>query len=157
MNLRTIPHLAQMFDVPVGLSDHSLGISVPVAAVVLGACIVEKHFTLSRQILGADGAFSIEPLELKAMVEAIREIEKALGRVCYEVSEHEKASLVFRRSLFVVKDMKKGELFTQENVRSIRPGYGLAPKFLFQILQKRAIRDLKKGTPLRWNDISLKK
>lgn len=148
MNLRTIPHLAQMFDVPVGLSDHTLGISVPIAAVALGACIVEKHFTLSRQTPGPDSAFSLEPHEFKAMVDAIRVTEKALGRVCYEVSEHEKASRVFRRSLFVVKDMKKGEVFTEENVRSIRPGYGLAPKFYAEILGKRAKYDIKKGTPM---------
>jgi len=147
MNLRTIPHLAQMFDVPVGLSDHTLGISVPVAAVALGACIVEKHFTLSRQTPGPDSAFSLEPQEFKTMVEAIRETEKALGRVCYEVSEHEKASRVFRRSLFVVKDMKKGELFSAENVRSIRPGYGLAPKFLPLLIGKQTKCDLKRGTP----------
>jgi len=148
MNLRTIPHLAQIFDVPVGLSDHSLGISVPVAAVALGACIVEKHFTLSRQMPGPDNAFSFEPQEFKAMVEAIRETEKALGRVCYEVSEHEKASRVFRRSLFVVKDIKKGELFTAENVRSIRPGYGLTPNNLFRVIGKRAKQNLRYGIPL---------
>jgi len=148
MNVRTIPHLAQMFDVPVGLSDHSLGISVPVAGVALGACIVEKHFTLSRQMPGPDSAFSLEPPEFKAMVEAIREVEKALGRVCYEVSEHEKASRVFRRSLFVVKDIKKGEFFNEENVRSIRPGFGLAPKYLSWVLTKRAKQNLGRGTPL---------
>jgi pseudaminic acid synthase len=151
MNLRTIPHLSQMFDLPVGISDHTLGISVPVAAVALGACIVEKHFTLSRQIPGPDSTFSLEPQEFKTMVEAIRETEKALGRVCYEVSEHENASRVFRRSLFVVKDVKKEELFTEENVRSIRPGYGLAPKYLSEIIGKRARQDLKKGTPMSWN------
>ena len=153
MNLRTIPHLAEMFDVPVGLSDHTLGISVPVAAVALGACIIEKHFTLSRQIPGPDSAFSLEPQEFKAMVGAIRETEKALGRICYEVSEHEKASRVFRRSLFVVKDMKKGELFNEENVRSIRPGYGLPPKYLPLILGKTAMKNMKRGTPLIWEDI----
>jgi len=150
MNLRTIPHLAQMFDVPVGLSDHTLGISVPIAAVALGACIVEKHFTLSRQTPGPDSAFSLEPREFKAMVDAIRETEKALGRVCYEVSEHEKASRVFRRSLFVVKDMKKGEVFTEENVRSIRPGYGLAPKYLKYLFGRRVNIDVKMGTALEW-------
>lgn len=151
MNLRTIPHLAQMFNVPVGLSDHTLGISVPVAAVALGACIVEKHFTLSRKIPGPDSAFSLEPPEFKMMVDAIRETEKALGRVCYEVSECENESRVFRRSLFVVKDMKKGELFTDENVRSIRPGYGLAPKYISRIVGKRAKQNLKKGTAMDWD------
>jgi len=151
MNLRTIPHLAEAFGVPVGLSDHTLGISVPVAAVALGACIVEKHFTLSRDIPGPDSAFSLEPHEFKAMVEAIRTVEKALGEVHYGVNEREAKSRVFRRSLFVVKDMKTGEVFTEENVRSIRPEYGLPPKYLPEILGRRAARDIEKGTPLRWN------
>jgi len=151
MNLRTIPHLAQMFDIPVGLSDHTLGISVPVAAVALGACIVEKHFTLSRRMPGPDSAFSLEPQEFKAMVEAIRETEKALGRVCYEVSEHEKASRVFRRSLFAVEDIAEGELLTDKNIRSIRPGYGLPPKYFHEILGKKAWVNIRKGTPLHWD------
>ena len=154
MNLRTIPHLAEAFGVPVGLSDHTLGIAVPVAAVALGACIVEKHFTLSRDIPGPDSAFSLEPQEFKAMVEAIRVAEKALGKVSYEVGEREAASRVFRRSLFVVKDMKAGEVFTHENVRSIRPGYGLPPKFLKEVLGRRAACDIKAGTPLEWRIIS---
>ncbi|MFA4876151.1 MAG: pseudaminic acid synthase [Methanoregula sp.] len=153
MNLRTIPHLVQMFDIPVGLSDHTLGISVPVAAVALGACIVEKHFTLSRQKPGPDSAFSLEPHEFKSMVEAIRETEMALGDICYEVSEHEKASRVFRRSLFVVRDMKKGDLFTKKNVRSIRPAYGLPTKNLDIILGRKAARDIICGTPLTWEII----
>jgi len=151
MNLRTIPHLAEAFGVPVGLSDHTLGIAVPVAAAALGACIVEKHFTLSRDIPGPDSAFSLEPHEFKAMVDAIRTVEKALGEVHYGVGEREAQSRVFRRSLFVVKDMKTGEVFTDENVRSIRPGYGLPPKYLPEILGRRAVRDVEKGTPLRWN------
>jgi len=150
MNLQTIPHLAEAFSVPVGLSDHTLGITVPVAAVALGASIVEKHFTLSRDLPGPDSAFSLEPSEFKAMVEAIRTVEKALGAVHYGVSEREAKSRVFRRSLFVVKDMKAGEIFTEENVRSIRPGYGLPPKYLPDILGRRAVRDIEEGTPLRW-------
>jgi N-acetylneuraminate synthase len=138
MNLRTIPDLAKKFRVPVGLSDHTLGIAVPVAAAALGACIVEKHFTLSRSVPSSDSAFSLEPREFKAMVEAIRTAEKALGEVTYEVSEQEAKSRVLRRSLFVVKDMKEGEEFTEENVRSIRPGYGLAPKHLKEVLGRRA-------------------
>nr|HPM11837.1 pseudaminic acid synthase [Paludibacter sp.] len=130
MNLRTIPHMTEAFGLPVGLSDHTLGIAVPVAAIALGACIVEKHFTLSRSVPGPDSAFSLEPHEFKAMVEAIRITEKAMGVVNYAVTEKEAASRVFRRSLFVVKDMKAGETFTSENLRSIRPGYGLAPKYL---------------------------
>jgi N-acetylneuraminate synthase len=150
MNLRTIPHLAEAFGVPVGLSDHTLGIAVPVAAVALGACIVEKHFTLSRDIPGPDSAFSLEPHEFKAMVEAIRTVEKALGKVHYGITEQEAKSRVFRRSLFVVKDMKAGEMFTEENVRSIRPGYGLHPRHLNDVLGRRAARDIKRGTPLSW-------
>lgn len=150
MNLRTIPHMAEAFHVPVGLSDHTLGIAVPVAAVVLGACIVEKHLTISRQISGPDSAFSLEPHEFKAMVEAIRTVEKALGKVQYEVGEREAASRVFRRSLFVVQDVKAGEIFTNENVRSIRPGYGLHPRELPKVLGRRAARDIRRGTPLSW-------
>jgi pseudaminic acid synthase len=154
MNLRTIPHLSEAFGVPVGLSDHTLGIAVPVAAVALGACIVEKHFTLSRDIPGPDSAFSLEPQEFKAMVEAIRTAEKALGEVHYGVSEREAQSRVFRRSLFVVRDMRAGEVFTDENVRSIRPGYGLPPKYLPEILGRRTVRDVEKGTPLSWDLIA---
>ena len=150
MNLKTIPHMSALFDVPVGISDHTRGISVSVAAVTLGACIVEKHFTLSRDASGPDSTFSLEPYEFKAMVEAIRETEKALGEVNYSISEHEMASRVFRRSLFIVKDIKKGEAFSEENVRSIRPGYGLAPKYLHNILGKKARQDIKKGTPMKW-------
>lgn len=154
MNLRTIPDMAQRFGVPVGLSDHTLGIAVPVAAVTLGACIVEKHFTLSRSIPGPDSAFSLEPAEFKQMVDAIRVAEKALGAVNYELTAGEAASRVFRRSLFVVKDMKAGEKFTEENVRVIRPGYGLAPKHLPEVLGKTATRDIPRGTPLAWDMVS---
>lgn len=154
MNLRTIPDMAQRFGVPVGLSDHTLGIAVPVAAVTLGACIVEKHFTLSRSIPGPDSAFSLEPDEFRQMVEAIRVAEKALGTVNYELLPGEAASRVFRRSLFVVKDMKAGETFTTENVRVIRPGYGLAPRHLPAVLGKTAARDIPRGTPLEWDVIA---
>ena len=150
MNLRTIPHLAQAFDVPVGLSDHTLGIAVPVAAVSLGACIIEKHFTLRRSDGGPDSAFSLEPDEFKQMVEAIRVAEKALGHVQYGVNPDEEKSRVFRRSLFVVQDMAAGEVFTNENVRSIRPGNGLPPKHLRDVVGKRAERDIERGTPLTW-------
>lgn len=151
MHLRTIPHLAEAFGLPVGLSDHTLGIAVPIVAVALGACIVEKHFTLSRDIPGPDSAFSLEPQEFKAMVEAIRTAEKALGRVHYGVSAQEAKSRVFRRSLFVVKDMRAGEAFTAEHVRSIRPGYGLPPKFIHEIIGRRAAKDISCGTPLSWD------
>lgn len=150
MNLRTIPHLAEAFQVPVGLSDHTLGIAAPVAAVALGACIIEKHFTLSRSVPGPDSAFSLEPLEFSTMVGAIRQTEKSLGQVRYEVSEHERATRVFRRSLFVVKNMIKGETFSSENIRSIRPGYGLPPKNMEIILGRKASRDIARGTPLTW-------
>jgi len=154
MNLRTIPHMAEAFGVPVGLSDHTLGIAVPVAAVALGACIVEKHFTLSRSIPGPDSAFSLEPHEFKEMVEAIRTTEKALGKVSYEPTEHEKASRIFRRSLFVVKDMKAGEVFTEENIRSIRPGYGMHTRYVKEAIGRRAKVDIKEGTPMSWELIS---
>lgn len=154
VNLRTIPHLAEAFNLPVGLSDHTLGIAVPVTAVALGACIVEKHFTLSRSIPGPDSAFSLEPAEFKAMAEAIRAAEKALGQVHYGVSEREANSRVFRRSLFVVKDVKAGEEFTEENIRSIRPGYGLHTRHLNEVFSRRASRDINRGTPLEWKHIA---
>jgi len=150
LNLRSVPHLAEAFGVPAGLSDHTLSSVVPVTAVALGACIVEKHFTLSRNIPGPDSAFSIEPHELKATVEAIRTVEKALGEVKYDVSEQEAKSHVFRRSLYVIKNVKAGESFTEENVRSIRPAHGLHPRYLKELLGKRASRDIKGGTPLSW-------
>lgn len=154
MNLCTIPDLAKKFRVPVGLSDHTMGISVPVAAVALGACIVEKHFTLSRSIPSPDSAFSLEPQEFKAMVEVIRTAEKALGEVNYEITKQEAKSRVFRRSLFVVKDMKAGEIFTEENVRSLRPGYGLAPKHLKEVLGRAVTEDVSRGTPVTWGLMS---
>ena len=148
MNLRTVPHMAESFAVPVGLSDHTLGVAVPVAAVALGACIIEKHLTLRRSDGGPDAGFSLEPEEFRAMVEAVRVAEKALGQVNYEISDKEQASRIFRRSLFVVKDVRAGESFTQENVRSIRPGHGLAVKELDRVLGKKAACDLQGGTPL---------
>jgi len=151
MNLKTIPHLAEAFQVPVGLSDHTLGIAVPVAAVALGARIVEKHFTISRSTPGPDSAFSLEPHEFRAMVDAVRQTEKALGTVNYSVTEHEKASRVFRRSLFAIEDIAEGEIFTERNIRSIRPGYGLSPKYLHEILGKKAIVNICRGTPLQWD------
>jgi len=154
MNLLTIPHLSHAFGVPVGLSDHTLGIAVPVAAVAFGACIVEKHFTLSRSIAGPDSVFSLEPHEFKAMVEAVRTTEKALGRVCYGASENEMKSRIFRRSLFVVQDMKAGEMFTAQNVRSIRPGHGLHTRYLDVVLGKKARIDIDRGTPLSWDTIA---
>jgi pseudaminic acid synthase len=153
MNLYTIPHLSEAFQTLVGLSDHTLGTAVPVAAVALGACIIEKHFTLSRVAPGPDSAFSLEPSEFKAMVEAVRTVEKALGQVHYGVSESEAKSRVFRRSLFVVKDIEAGEKFTDENIRSIRPGYGLHTRYLDQVIGKRASQRIERGTPLTWDMI----
>jgi pseudaminic acid synthase len=154
MNLRTIPDMARKFKIPVGLSDHTLGIAVPVAAVALGACIIEKHFTLSRSIPGPDSAFSLEPHEFKAMANAIRTAEEALGEISYKVSEQEAKSRVFRRSLYVVTDMRKGDMFTEENVRSIRPGQGLHPRCLRDVLGARAAQDIARGTPLTWEMVS---
>ena len=148
MNLRTIPDMMQRFGVPVGLSDHTLGIAVPVAAVALGACIIEKHLTLRRSDGGPDASFSLEPDEFRAMVEAVRVAEKALGSVTYEISEKEQASRALRRSLFVVENIKAGEPFTRTNVRSIRPGQGLPVKELDRILGKQAAVGIQRGTPL---------
>src|SRR5207244_6081941 len=130
MNLRTIPDLSRRFRVPVGLSDHTAGIAVPVAAVALGACLVEKHFIRSRALGGPDSAFSLEPPEFREMVEAIRVAEKAMGSVHYGVSANEARTRPFRRSLFVVAPVKAGETFTPANVRSIRPADGLHPRHL---------------------------
>jgi N-acetylneuraminate synthase len=148
MNLRTIPDLAASFDVPVGLSDHTLGISVPVAAVALGACIIEKHLTLRRSDGGPDCAFSLEPSEFRAMVDAVRATENALGSITYDLTENEKVSRAFRRSLFVVKDMQIGDVFTRDNVRSIRPGYGLPVKELGNVLGRSSKATITRGTPL---------
>jgi pseudaminic acid synthase len=156
MNLRTIPELERRFEVPVGLSDHTMGVAVPVAAVSMGACIIEKHLTLSRAAGGPDSGFSLEPGEFKAMVNAVRTAEKALGTVYFGVSERERSSRVFRRSLFVVRDLKKGEKFTAENVRSIRPGHGLHTRHLAEVLGRVATDDIARGTPLRWDLVSLK-
>ncbi len=148
MNLKTIPDLKRRFRVQVGLSDHTLGNDVAIAAVALGATVVEKHVTLKRSDGGPDAAFSLEPQELTALVRSIRTAEAALGRPTYTKSADEKENMVFRRSLFVVKDMKKGERFTKENLRSIRPGYGLAPRFFDSVLGKCAKRTIKRGAPL---------
>jgi len=150
-NLRTIPHMAETFGCPVGLSDHTLGTAVAVAAVTLGAAVIEKHLTLSRADGGPDSSFSMEPLEFKQMVRDIRAAEAALGKVCYALTEKEKQNIVFRRSLFVVEDMRAGELFTEKNVRSIRPGYGMHPRHLEQIFGRRAACDISAGTPMNWN------
>ena len=150
MNLRTISHLAEAFGVPVGLSDHTLGSAVPVAAVALGACIVEKHFALSRAVPGPDSAFSLEPHEFKAMVEAVRTAEKAIGSVHYGIGQKETESRAFRRSLFVVKDMRAGEEFTAETVRSIdRPTDCIRASSIRCLAVMPAVTS--RGTPLAWD------
>jgi sialic acid synthase SpsE len=153
MHLRRIPHLADTFDVVLGLSDHTLGAEVPVAAVSLGARIVEKHLTLSRDDEGPDSDFSLEPDEFAEMVQAVRKTEKALGEVRYETTEKESESESFRRSLFVVKGIEEGEVFTEHDVRSIRPGDGLHTRHLDDILGRSASEDIERGTPLRWTMI----
>jgi pseudaminic acid synthase len=151
INLRTIPHLESAFSVPVGLSDHTLELAVPVAAVALGARIIEKHFTLSRADAGPDSSFSLEPKEFKEMVKAIRSSEQALGRIHYGPSEFESNSLAFRRSLFVIRELRAGDAFTPENVRSIRPAGGLHPRYLELVIGRTAVMDINAGTPLSWD------
>ena len=150
MNLLTIPHLAETFDVPTGLSDHTLGSVAAIAAVAVGACVVEKHFCLSRSIANPDAAFSMEPAEFRQMKDDIRAVERALGKVSYGVTTQEKENVRFRRSLFAVRDVRSGELFTPENVRSIRPGFGLAPSCYDEVIGRNAAMDIAKGTPLTW-------
>ncbi|MBI2612546.1 pseudaminic acid synthase [Candidatus Kaiserbacteria bacterium] len=150
MNLKTIPDLKRRFHVEIGLSDHTLGNDVAITAVALGATVVEKHVTLKRSEGGPDAAFSLEPRELKALVKSIRTAEAALGKPTYARNPDEKQNIVFRRSLFVVQDVKRGERFTKKNLRSIRPGYGLAPRFYDVVLGKRATRNIARGTPLSW-------
>ena len=152
-NLRTIPELARRFDCVAGLSDHTMGIAAPVAAVALGACIIEKHLCLNRADGGPDSAFSLEPQEFKAMVDAVRTTEKALGSVQFAPFAREAGSLKFRRSLFVTENVRKGEVFTAQNVRSVRPSDGLHPRHLKEVLGQRATRDIEKGTPLDWTMI----
>jgi N-acetylneuraminate synthase len=154
MNLRTIPEMIRRFEVPVGLSDHTMGIAAPVVAVALGACIIEKHLTLSRSVPGPDSAFSLESHEFKAMVDEVRTAEKALGEVRFGASGKEKASLAFRRSLFVTEDIREGETFTVANVRSIRPAHGLHPRHLTEVLGKKAAHGIKRGTPLSWEFVA---
>ena len=148
MNLKTIPDMKARFGCQVGLSDHTLGIGVSLAAVSLGAEMIEKHFTLSRKVKTPDSFFSIEPHELRLLVVNVRVAEKAMGKVFYGLSREEKKNRVFRRSLFAVQDIKKGGLFTEENVRSVRPDYGLPPNSLKNILGRKAKKDIRKGTPM---------
>ena len=151
MNLKTILDIEKRFKVVSGLSDHTLGILTAIASVALGASIIEKHFTLKRSDGGVDSSFSLEPEELKSLVQSVREVEKAIGKVRYSPVGNEVAELRGRRSLFAVEDIKKGEFFTEENICAIRPNFGLAPKFFHNIIGKKAKKDISRGTPLKWD------
>lgn len=152
-NLLTIAHMRALFDCEVGLSDHTLGIGVSVASVALGATVIEKHFTTSRADGGVDSAFSMEPKEMKQLVEETTRAWQAMGKICYEVGAQEKKSLQFRRSLYIVEDMKAGEMITEKNMRPIRPGLGLSPKHYDVLLGKRIKKDISRGTAMRWEFI----
>lgn len=151
MNLATIPDMQERFSVVAGLSDHTLGSTIAIAAVALGASVIEKHVTLSRAAGGPDAGFSLEPDELKRMVLAVRDAEAALGKPRYGSGARESENMTFRKSLFVVADIKKGEKFTPENIRSIRPGHGLAPKYYDEVIGKMAAEDIERGIPLVWD------
>jgi len=148
MNLSTMRNMAEVFGVPVGLSDHSMGSVGAVTAVAMGAKIIEKHFCLDRAIENPDSSFSMNPQEFAQMVRDVRQAEKAIGRVSYGPTEQEKSNITFRRSIFCVKDIKKGERLTEENIRVIRPGHGLAPKYYEEILGQVALADIERGTPM---------
>jgi pseudaminic acid synthase len=149
-NIITIPHMRELFGCEVGLSDHTMGVGVSVASVALGATVIEKHFTLNRADGGVDSTFSMEPAEMMQLVEETERAWQALGKVSYGATEAEKKSIVFRRSLYVVKDLKAGDVLTAENVRAIRPGLGLPPKYLEIVLGREVNQNIKKGTPITW-------
>jgi len=149
-NIRTIPHMGELFDVQVGLSDHTLGIGVAVASVALGATVVEKHFTLARADGGVDSAFSLEPAEMEQLVIETKRAWQSLGKISYDITEAEKKSRQFRRSLYVSEDIRKGEKLTTRNLRIIRPGKGLAPRYYDLFLGQQVLRDVKRGTPVSW-------
>jgi pseudaminic acid synthase len=153
-NLLTLPDLSKRFDVIAGFSDHTLGITAPIAAVALGAKVIEKHFILDKNIGGADASFSLDAAEFSAMVQAVRDTEKLLGKPTYALDEKSIKGRQFARSLYVAKDIKKGEPFTEENIRSIRPGYGLHPKYWHEILGKCAHSDLSFGDRLKEENIT---
>ncbi len=156
MNLRTMQNMAEVFGVPVGLSDHSMGSVGAVTAVALGASIIEKHFCLDRELENPDSSFSMNPEEFGRMVQDIRQAEKAIGTVCYGTSKQEESSVVFRRSIFCVKDIAPGEALTEENIRVIRPGYGMKPKYYEEILGQVALKEIKRGTPISFQLIGEK-
>lgn len=150
VNLVTIPHLRKLFGVEVGISDHTLGVGVSIAAVAMGACIVEKHFTLSRAEGGVDAVFSMEPPEMRLLSDELLKAWQGLGKISYDLTPREQSSLMFRRSIYVVHDIKAGELFTSKNIRIIRPGAGLQPKYYDILIGKRSSRDIRRGEPLKW-------
>ncbi|MEC0766794.1 pseudaminic acid synthase [Bacillus atrophaeus] len=152
-NISTIPHMKELFNCQVGLSDHTMGTGVAVASVALGATVIEKHFTLSRADGGVDSAFSLEPHELKELVIETERAWQALGHITYGPTDKEKASLKFRRSIYVKKDIKAGEIFTKENIKVVRPGYGLEPKYFDLIIGRTAKKHISAGTPLGWDYI----
>ena len=149
----TIPHMRELFGCEVGLSDHTMGIGTAIAAVAHGATVIEKHFTLSRAEGGVDSAFSLEPAELAMLVEESERAWMSLGAVTYGPTEAEMKSLIFRRSLYVAEDMRRGEKFTRQSLRVVRPGKGLHPRFYEQLLGKPVARDVRKGTPVDWSII----
>jgi pseudaminic acid synthase len=150
-NIVTIPHLRELFDCEVGLSDHTLGLGAAIASIAVGARVIEKHFTLSRAQGGVDAAFSLEPDEMKALVAESERAWMSLGKVSYRVTDKERTSLRFRRSLYVVKDLKAGDILNKDNLRSIRPGFGLPPRFYDVLLGKRVSRNVKRGTAVSWD------
>ncbi|MNN45069.1 Pseudaminic acid synthase [compost metagenome] len=152
-NLATIPHIRELFNCEVGLSDHTLGIGVSIASVALGATVIEKHFTLSREDGGVDSTFSMEPYEMKMLVEETEKAWKSIGCITYGATESEKDSKNYRRSIYASKDIKIGEKLSKDNIKVIRPGYGLSPKYLDVVIGRTATVDISKGTPILWNNI----
>lgn len=150
-NIRTIPHLKDLFNTQVGLSDHTMGVGVAVTSVALGATVIEKHFTLSRADGGVDSTFSLEPDEMKSLVMETERAWQSLGGISYGATDAEKASLQFRRSLYISEDLQAGDILTEKNVRAIRPGYGLPPKYIDQLLGKPVRKNVSKGTPISWD------
>lgn len=152
-NISTIPHMKDLFGCQVGLSDHTLGVGVSVASIAMGATVIEKHFITSRADGGVDSAFSMEPNEMEALVVETKRAWESLGQVSYGPTDEEKKSMKFRRSIYIVKDLKAGDVLTRDNIRVIRPGYGMAPKYLEKLLGKKVAKELKAGTPLNWDSL----